>query len=422
MDWGVPPDVQEFLIRLDAFIDEKYRPIEEENPQFFDHRREYFRTDWERDGVESREWLEILHRGRRLADEAGFLRYGLPSELGGNDGTNLAMAIIREHLLTKGSGLHFPHANEASVVGNFPLALVLHHFGTDEQKEAYLEPYIRGDIEIAFGLTEPNHGSDATYLETTAVRDGDDWIINGEKRWNSLADKALIDVVFARTGGVAGKADGITAFIVPTDAPGFSIPYNHWMFNMPSDHVEVHLKDVRVPSSAVLGEVGRGLEGAQLFVHENRIRQAASGVGAAQYCINESIKWAEERVVFDKPLAEHQGIQWQLVELQTQAELVRNTIRKTATMMDESGDRTSVSALVAMCNYKGNQLACQAADRAIQIHGGMGYSRAKQFEHIYRHHRRYRISEGTDELQMRRIAASMFDFPKLKARTSGAGR
>lgn len=418
MSWDTPADVQDFINRMDDFIEREYKPIEQENPQFFDHRKEYFRTDWERDGVESQEWLDILHRARRLSDEAGFLRYGLPTELGGQNGTNLAMALIREHLLTKGSGLHFPHANEASVVGNFPLALVFNEFGTQEQKDAYLEPYIRGDIEIAFGLTEPNHGSDATFLETTAVRDGDDWIINGEKRWNSVADKAAIDVIFARTSGVPGKADGITAFIVPTDTPGFSIPFNHWTFNMPSDHVEVHLRDVRVPNSAVLGEVGRGLEGAQLFVHENRIRQAASGVGAAQYCINESIKWAQERVVFEKSLAEHQGIQWQLVELQTEAELVRNTIYKTAKLMDENGDKTSVSALVAMCNYRGNQLACKAADRAMQIHGGLGYTRAKQFEHIYRHHRRYRITEGTDELQMRRIAASMFDFKALKSKSS----
>jgi alkylation response protein AidB-like acyl-CoA dehydrogenase len=144
-------------------------------------------------------------------------------------------------------------------------------------------------------------------------------------------------------------------------------------------------------------------------VHENRIRQAASSLGAAQYCINESVRYAQERVVFGKPLHEHQGIQWQLVELQTEAELVRALIHKTASLMDTHG-KTSASDKVAMVNFRANQLACTAADRAIQVHGGVGYTRHKQFEHIYRHHRRYRITEGTDELQKRRIAAAMFDF------------
>jgi alkylation response protein AidB-like acyl-CoA dehydrogenase len=121
-------------------------------------------------------------------------------------------------------------------------------------------------------------------------------------------------------------------------------------------------------------------------------------------------------MMFGKPLADYQGIQWQLVELQTDAEFLRNTLHKTAWMMDQAGDgasteaKMSVSDKVSMVNYRGNQLACNAADRAIQIHGGVGYSRHKPFEHIYRHHRRYRITEGSDELQLRRIAGKVFGF------------
>ena len=417
MDWSIPDDVQRFVVDLDAFIDRDITPLETEYPQYFDHRREYARTDWERDGFPKQQWRELLLEIRRRADAAGFFRFPLPKALGGQDGSNLAMAVIREHLLTRGSGAHFPHADEASVIANLPLALVLHEYGTGEQRERYLEPLIRGDIDIAFGLTEPGHGSAATYLETTARRDGDDWIINGTKRFNSLVDCSAVDVVFARTSGVTGKADGITAFLVPTDAPGFSIPFNHWTFNMPSDHSEVRLDDVRVPGTAVLGELGRGLDCAQLFVHENRIRQAASSLGAAQYCIDRSVEYAQERVVFGKSLHEHQGVQWQLVELQTDAELIRNTLYKTAAMMDELG-KTAVTDKVAMVNMRANQLACRAADRAIQIHGGVGYTRHKQFEHLYRHHRRYRITEGTDELQLRRIASTMFDFGTRHGRPS----
>jgi alkylation response protein AidB-like acyl-CoA dehydrogenase len=409
MDMSIPQDVTDFIADLDRFIDEQIVPIEQANPEYFDHRREFSRTDVERDGIPTARWREIMHEARVLADKAGFYRYPLPAALGGQDGSNVAMAVIREHLARRGPGLHAELSHEASMVANLPLALVLHEYGTDEQKQAYLERLVSGDMEMAFGLTEPQHGSDATWLETRAVRDGDDWIITGEKRFNSVVDVSELDLVFARTGGEDGKAEGITAFLVPTNAEGFEIPYYHWCFNMPTDHAEVHLKGVRVPSSAVVGEVGRGLDCAQLFVHENRIRQAASSLGAAQFCIDRSIAYTEERRLFGQKMRDYQGLQWQLVELQTEAELVRNTILKTAWEMDVHG-KTSVSDKVAMVNVRGNQLACNAADRAMQIHGGVGYTRHVPFEHIYRHHRRYRITEGSDELQYRRIAASMWDF------------
>lgn len=411
MEWSVPTDVERFVTELDTFIDTEIRPLQEANPEFFDHRREFARTDVERGGIPARPWRELMAEARRRADAAGFYRYPLPAALGGRDGTNVAMAVIREHLAGRGPGLHAELSHEASVVANLPLALVLHEYGTPAQREQYLERLVSGEMEMAFGLTEPGHGSDATYLETTARRDGDDWVIDGAKRFNSVVDVAEVDLVFARTSGESGKSQGITAFLVPTDAPGFEIPYYHWTFTMPSDHAEVRLNGVRVPSSAVLGEVGRGLDCAQLFVHENRIRQAASSLGAAQFCIDESVRYATERVVFGSALREHQGIQWQLVELQTEAELVRNTLYKTAWLMDEHG-KTGVSDKVAMINYRGNRLACDAADRAMQVHGGVGYTRHKPFEYIYRHHRRYRITEGTDELQLRRIGAAMFGFGK----------
>jgi acyl-CoA dehydrogenase len=409
MDLDIPEDVTTFVVALDAFIDAKIKPIEEANPEYFDHRREFSRTDVERGGIPTRRWREILHEARVLADEAGFYRYPLPAALGGQDGTNVAMAVIREALTRRGPGLHAELSHEASMVANAPLALVLHEYGTPEQKEQYLERLISGDMEMAFGLTEPGHGSDATWLETTAVRDGDDWIISGAKRWNSVVDVAEVDLVFARTSGQDGKAQGISAFLVPTDSPGFEVPFYWWTFNMPTDHGEVTLDGVRVPSSAMIGEEGRGLDCAQLFVHENRIRQAASSLGAAQFCIDRSVEYTQQRTLFGKQMRDYQGLQWQLVELQTEAELVRNTIIRTAWQMDSHG-RESVSDKVSMCNVRGNRLACEAADRAMQIHGGIGYSRHLPFEHIYRHHRRYRITEGSDELQYRRIAASMWDF------------
>jgi alkylation response protein AidB-like acyl-CoA dehydrogenase len=332
--------------------------------------------------------------------------------MGGSDGTNLGMAVIRDHLAAKGLGLHNDLQMESSVVGNLVFPLILDEFGSEAQKEQFLDGVLAGEMDFAFNLTEPGHGSDATWLETQAVRDGGDWVINGAKRFASGVNFASHTIVFARTSGEQGQARGITAFIVPTDAPGFEIPYFHWTFNMPTDHAEVELTNVRVPDEAILGEEGHGLDTALFFVHENRIRQAASGVGAADYCVRESVAFALERKTFGKPLAERQAIQWPLVELATDVQLLRTFVRKTASEMDRGGRVAGISDKVSMCNFRANRLVCEAADRAMQVHGGVGYTRHKPFEHIYRHHRRYRITEGSEEIQIRNVAGHLFGFIK----------
>jgi alkylation response protein AidB-like acyl-CoA dehydrogenase len=182
---------------------------------------------------------------------------------------------------------------------------------------------------------------------------------------------------------------------------------------MPTDHATISLNNVWVPTSSIIGPVHNGLAIAQAFVHENRIRQAASSLGAAVYCINESIAYANDRKPFGVPLSFNQGIQFPLVELATQASMLRLLIRKTASEMDSMPHveiEKKLGKEVSMCNYWANRLCCEAADRAIQVHGGNGYSREKPFEHIWRHHRRYRITEGSEEIQMRKVAAYLFGF------------
>jgi len=411
MDFDIPEDIQRLLNDLDDFIEAEIKPLEQEddNIRFFDHRREWARTDFENGGVPRKEWEDLLREMHRRADNAGFLRYGIPAKYGGRDGTNLAMAIIREHLAAKGLGLHNDLQNESSIVGNFPTIKMWERYGSEEQQKEFLEGMFTGKTRVAFGLTEPAHGSDASWLETRAVRDGDEWVINGKKRFNSGMHNATHDMIFARTSGDEGRAEGISCFIVPTNTEGFSVDFMWWTFNMPTDHAEVSLKDVRVPPTAMLGREGDGLSLANTFTHENRIRQAASGVGAAQYCINESINYARERVTFGQPLSTRQAIQWPLVELQTECEMVRQLVRKTAWELDQV-HHMEISDKVAMCNYRANRLVCDAADQAIQVHGGIGYTRHMPFEHIYRHHRRYRITEGSEEIQIRRIAQVMFGF------------
>jgi alkylation response protein AidB-like acyl-CoA dehydrogenase len=411
MDFAIPKEIADKLAELDDFIEREIKPLEAENMQFFDHRRENARTDWDNDGQPTREWEELLREMRRRADAAGHLRYALPREIGGQDGSNLAMAIIREHFATRGLGLHNDLQNESSIVGNFPLVHMIWHFGTEAQKELFLPDIIVGDKRIGFGLTERNHGSDATYMETVARREGGEWVINGGKRFNSGIHHATHDLVFARTSGEPGQGLGISAFLVPTDAEGFKVLNMDWTFNMPSDHGEVELKDVRLPDSpeSILGEEGDGLIVAQHFLHENRIRQAASSVGAAQYCINEAVDYANSRTTWGKKLSTNQAIQFPLAELHTEAEMVRNLVYKTAWHLDRN-DIMAVTDQVSMANYRANRLVCQAADRAIQTFGGEGYTRNRPFEHIYRHHRRYRITEGAEEIQIRKVAGHLFGY------------
>ena len=411
MDFEIPPHIQSTLDALDDFIEREIVPLQaaNDNERFFDHRREWARTDFENGGVPRPEWEALLREMRRRADAAGWLRLALPAEFGGRDASNLEMAIIREHLATKGLGLHNDLQNESSIVGNFPTVLMMRDFGTEAQKKEWMPGFLDGTKRLAFGLTEPNHGSDATYLETTAYRDGDEWVINGMKRWNSGLHHATHDIIFARTSGQPGDPKGITAFLVPTDSPGFTVEFFWWTFNMPTDHAEVSLTDVRVGNDAVFGPLEQGLALAQHFVHENRIRQAASSLGAAQYCINEAVAYANSRVTWGKKLSVNQGIQFPLVELHTEAAMLRQLVRYTASMLDRR-DHMEVTHLVAMCNYRANRLACEAADRAMQTCGGVGYSRHMPFEHIYRHHRRYRITEGSEEIQMRKVASNLFGF------------
>ena len=426
MDFTLPVDLIAYLDELDQFIETEIVPLQnsDDNMRFFDHRREWARTDFDKGGLPRPEWEALLREAKARADKAGHLRFALPNEYGGKDGSNLWMAVIREHFAAKGLGLHNDLQNEHSIVGNFPVVHMMHHYGRDDQKRDFIESQCTGRRRIAFGLTEPRHGSDATHLETRAARETRNgvagWRIDGEKMWITGMHNATHCALFARTSGADGDAKGITCFLVPNPTPGLVIEEYLWTFNMPTDHPRLSLTNVWVPDDALFGTLGGGLALAQCFVHENRIRQAASSLGAAVYCIEESVRYARERKPFGQALAINQAIQFPLVELATQAEMLRLLIRKTAWEMDRMSQRDVESTLsdrVSMCNYWANRLCCEAADRAMQVHGGVGYSRHKPFEHIYRHHRRYRITEGSEEIQMRKVAAFLFGFsgPRKRA-------
>lgn len=437
MNFDYPQELNEYLVSLDKFIESTILPLQHsgDNNRFFDHRREHSRTDWDNGGVPRNEWDELLGRymislaymfdaalescswtmltciiaaqARSLADQAGFYRFALPRVYGGqaNPKTNMWMCAIRLHLASHpvyGGGVSLANdlQNEHSVVGNFPDVLMLHHFGNEEQRRTLIPARLQGQFRTTFGLTEPKHGSDATFMETRArpargvYPSGsgmtvDGFILDGAKKWQSGAHNCTHMIIFARTSGQQGSSRGITAFLVPRDTPGVEIVSYEWTFNMPTDHATIAVDSVFVPRSAVLGEIDSGLAIAQTFVHENRIRQAASSCGAAKFCLDRSIEYARSRKVFGKALADNQAIQFQVVELMTQVEMLRLLILRTGWEMDkiveECGGHLDnpnsagggkkpwveierrLSDKVAMCNYWANRLCCQAADRAMQV-------------------------------------------------------
>jgi acyl-CoA dehydrogenase len=211
MDFDLPTDLVAYLQRLDAFIAAEIAPLQaqDDNERFFDHRREWARTDFEGGGLPRPEWEALLSEAKRRADKAGFYRFSVPREYGGDGGGNLWMAVIREHLAAQGLGLFNDLQTEHSVVGNFPIVVMLRDFGSDAQKAEFITGSLDRRYRITFGLTEPGHGSDATHMETTAVAEARGgragFRINGEKMWTTGMHVASHCALFARTSGTAGR-------------------------------------------------------------------------------------------------------------------------------------------------------------------------------------------------------------------------
>ena len=247
MDFNIPAEITTYLAELDHFIEREIKPLERENDniRFFDHRREWARTDFERGGLPRHEWEALLGEMRRRADRAGHYRFALPKEYGGKDGSNLAMAIIREHLAAKGLGLHNDLQNESSIVGNLPTVLMFRDFGTKEQKEAFIPGILDGSISVAFGLTEPNHGSDATWMETRGDARGRRMAHQRRKRSGTpdCTSRRMISCSRAPAGATAAPRASPASSFRPR-ARGSRSKSILWTFNMPTDHPRVSLNDV----------------------------------------------------------------------------------------------------------------------------------------------------------------------------------
>jgi alkylation response protein AidB-like acyl-CoA dehydrogenase len=280
----------------------------------------------------------------------------------------------------------------------------IHQFGTKEQQERFLRPAIRGEKLAALGITEPDHGSDVASIETRAVRDGDEWVINGRKMFITNGPRADFAVLVTRTSPGDGYR-GISLFLVETDRPGFSVSRKLDKVGMrSSDTAELILEDVRVPHANLLGEEGKGFYHIMWELQGERLIAAAAGVSMAQHAYDMAIEYAKTRHTFGKPIGRHQVIGHLLAEMATRIEAVRQFTYATAYRFAR-GEVPSKE--ISMAKLEAARVACWVADRALQIFGGSGYMEETLIERIWRDVRLYRIGGGTDEIMKEIIAKEM---------------
>ncbi|MSP82344.1 MAG: acyl-CoA dehydrogenase [Alphaproteobacteria bacterium] len=278
--------------------------------------------------------------------------------------------------------------------------------GTEEQKRRYLPKLATGEIIGSFALTEPDAGSDAGSLKTTAKRDGNGYVINGTKRFITNAPRADLFTLFARTNPCEPGAKGVSAFLVAAPTPGLRLgPIDRKMGQAGTVTSDVILEDCRVPADALLGgKEGLGFKTAMKVLDRGRLHIAAACTGTAERLIADALSYATTRQQFGKPIAEHQLVQAMLADCRTEAFAARCMVLETARAKDEGKD---VATDASCCKYFASEMVGRVADRALQIHGGNGYMAAYAVERFYRDVRLYRIYEGTSQIQQLVIARNM---------------
>ncbi|MBY4896168.1 acyl-CoA dehydrogenase family protein [Cupriavidus sp. AU9028] len=279
--------------------------------------------------------------------------------------------------------------------------------GTPEQKARYLPLLARGELTGSFALTEPEAGSDATALQTTAVRDGDHYVLNGTKCFITNAPIAGLFTVMARTDPDKPGASGISAFIVPRDTPGLSTgkPYEK-MGQEGSPVSEVHFDNCRVPASSIIGgKEGQGFRTAMKVLNKQRIHLAALCTGPAIRMLDDAVRFVTERKQFGQPLAEFQLVQAMVADCQTEIHAARALILDTARKRDEGQDVTMEASI---CKYFASEMCGRVADRCVQLFGGYGYIADYGIERFYRDVRLFRLYEGTSQIHQLNIAKRTF--------------
>ena len=327
----------------------------------------------------------------RLA-ELGLTGIVFPEEYGGAGADYLSYAIAVEELSRVCASTGVTLSAHLSL-GSNPIYL----FGNEEQKKKFLTPLAQGEAMGAFGLTEPSAGSDAGGTRTYAVRDGDEWIINGSKIFITNAGEADIYVVFARTDKEAQKHHGISAFIVEKGTPGFSFGKKEKKMGIRSSPtLELVFENCRVPHANLLGEEGKGFKVAMKTLDGGRIGIASQALGIAQGALDATKAYVVEREQFNKPLSAFQGVQFQLADMATQVEAARLLVYNAAY---RAGAGLSYSQESAMAKLFASETAMKVTTQAVQLHGGYGYTRDFPVERMMRDAKITEIYEGTSEIQ-----------------------
>ncbi len=342
--------------------------------------------------------LEPEDRERLIAKvkEMGLYGLGIPEEFGGPGLDMVTSTLVAMEMSQHRAGLYSPCYG---VFGGAGLAQL--YEANEDQKERYLYPTLRGEKRGFFGLTEPSGGSDpARAIQTRAVQDGDDWVINGSKIFISGADVADFGLVFARTSPDKGRG-GVTCFIVDTDTPGFHV--RRVVHTLRSAHyaTELQFEDMRVPAANVLGEVNKGFAIANDRLSRQRIPYSAGCIGVAIKAHELALEYARIRETFGAPLASRQAIQWMLVDNEIDIKQSRWVTLEAADRADR-GEPFRKEA--AMAKLLASEAASRVVDRCMQIHGGYGVTKDFPFERWYREMRIRRIGEGPSEVQRHIIA------------------
>ena len=351
-----------------------------------------YAAQWDRE----RTFPKDVHR--QLA-ELGAYGVLVPEAYGGAGMDALALALILEEIAAGDGG-----TSTAISVNNCPVCSILLTYGNDAQKRDWLTPLARGEMLGAFCLTEPQAGSDASALRTTATRDGDAYVLNGVKQFITSGKNGNVAIVMAVTDKAAGKR-GISAFIVPTDTKGYIVArVEEKLGQHSSDTAQIIFEDCRVPAANLIGAEGEGYRIALSGLEGGRIGIAAQSVGMARAAFEAALAYAKERESFGQPLFSHQAVQFRLADMATQLEAARQLIWHAASLKDAGQPCLTEAAMAKLFASEAAERICSAA---LQIHGGYGYLSDFPVERIYRDVRVCQIYEGTSDIQKILIARGL---------------
>jgi acyl-CoA dehydrogenase len=386
---------------MDFELSEEHKMIQREVRKLADSfDMEYWR---EKDGKG-----EFPHEFFDAFAEQGWLRIAFPEEYGGSGLGVAEAALVLEEVMASGAGCTGATPLHSSIFTAMPIV----HHGTEEQKRKYIPRIAAGELKLAISITEPNVGTDTTRLRTTARRDGDQYILNGQKVWCSNAQNAEKMLIIVRTTPyeeVSKKTMGMSLFFADIHAPGVTIREIPKLGRHAVDSNELFIEDLRVPAADLIGEEGRGFYYLLTALNPERILVAAEAVGIGRACLDLAVNYARERVVFDRPIGMNQGIQFPLADSYSKLEVARLMVYKAAWLFDNGmscGEEANIAKLRAA------EAAFEAADRSLQTHGGYGYAQEYHIERLWREVRLYRLAPISQEMVLNYIGEHVLGLPK----------